>query len=147
MAASRSIRVVRPSDMFRMLEDSMGRFTDDFGLSAGGNSLMSIDVNVVEYSDRYEITAKVPGFTKEEIDISFEDNLLVISAETKEEKKTEEGNSVIEEYRMGKSKRAVSLPGKVDVESATAELKNGVMHIKLPKQAEVMPKKISIKAE
>ncbi|MEO6728574.1 MAG: Hsp20 family protein, partial [Candidatus Dojkabacteria bacterium] len=72
---SRRITLVRPSDMFRVFEDSMSNIMSDVGISA--EFPIGISVNIKEKQDKYEVTAKVPGFKKEDINISFSDKALV----------------------------------------------------------------------
>jgi HSP20 family protein len=90
------------------------------------------------------IEAKVPGFTKKEIDISFKDNTLIIEGSTSKETKQEDGNVITQEFSHSSFKRTVSLPSKIDLDKAEAELKNGIMTINIPKLPEVL-KKIDIK--
>jgi HSP20 family protein len=142
--ATRRITLVRPSDMFRMFEDSMTNFMGDIGVSTiPGNT--HTEVNVKEFTDRYELSAKVPGYLKEDIGISFQDNMIIIEGEMKHEEEKEEGSYVMQEFVSGSFKRGVTLNSKVDSDNVEAELENGILKIKVPKLPEVMPKKISIK--
>jgi len=139
---SRRITLVRPSDMFRVMEDSMSNFMNDVGIST--DFPVNVGVNMKEMADKFEVTAKVPGFKKEDINISFHDNALILEGKTKEETENKEGDYVMQEYREGSFKRMVNLPTKVDVEKVEAKLTDGVLTLSLPKLPEVMPKKIEI---
>lgn len=141
--SNRRISVVRPSQIF----DS---FLDEFMNSPIlSRSQSSMDINVIEKSDRVLIEAKLPGFDKDEISIQVEDNMLIIEGNKSNEKEEGEmdGEYYLREYSTESVKRSVSLPSKVDGEKAEAEMKNGILRVSLPKQPEVMPKKISIKTE
>lgn len=143
---TRRISLVRPSDAFRLFEESVSDMLKDFGVGAIAHTT-NIQVNVKEYDDRFEIDAKVPGFSKDEINVGFEDNTLVIElnkSESKEEKE-DDGTYYMKEFSCESYRRSIALPNKVDTDKAEAELKNGVMKIKLPKLPETLPKKISIK--
>lgn len=139
---SRRITLVRPSDMFRVMEDSMSNFMSDVGISA--DFPVSINVNIKELSDKYEVTAKVPGFKKEDINISFHENALILEGKVNEENEKKEEGYIMQEYKEGSFKRMINLPGKVDMDKVDAKLSDGVLTLTLPKLAEVMPKKIEI---
>ncbi|MFS8130439.1 MAG: Hsp20/alpha crystallin family protein [Candidatus Dojkabacteria bacterium] len=138
----RRITLVRPSDMFRVMEDSMSNFMSDVGISA--DFPLSVNVNIKELSDRYEVTAKVPGFKKDEINISFHENALVLEGKINEEMEKKDGEFIVQEYKEGSFKRMINLPGKVDMDKVDAKLNEGVLTLTLPKLPEVLPKKIEI---
>jgi len=145
---TRRISIVRPSDIFRVMEDSMSNMLSDMGLTPI-STRSNIEVNIKEFSDRFEVHAKVPGFQKDEINIGFEDNMLVIEVSKISEKERdggeEEGNYYVKEFSSESYRRAIQLPAKIDTDKAEAELKNGIMKITIPKMPEMMPKKITIK--
>lgn len=130
--------------MFRMLESSLSLPDTTQDLSTISEKQSSVEINIMELPDRYEIEAKVPGFTKKEIDISFKDNCLIIEGSTSIERKTDSGNVITQEFSHSSFKRNVDLPSKIDIDKAEAELKNGIMTITIPKIPEVL-KKIDIK--
>ena len=139
----RRITVVRPSQMF----DS---FMDEFFSAPRwdrNGTFGDIEVNVKDSGENILVDAKMPGFEKSEINIHVEDNILVIEGSKSIEKEEGDKDSeyYLREYSTENVRRSVSLPSKVDGDSAEAEMKNGILKIKIPKQAEVMPKKISIK--
>lgn len=135
--------MVRPSQIF----DS---FMDEFFNAPGwgGNSgFASVDVNVKDQGDNILVTAKMPGFTQEEINIHVEENNLVIEGNKSEEKSEGSENTeyFVKEFTTQNVKRSVNLPAKVDGEKAEALIKDGILSVTLPKLPEVMPKKIPIK--
>lgn len=143
---TRRITLVKPSDMFKMLESSISlsdaeRNQDLLGIS---EQINTVEINVTEYTDRYEIEAKVPGFTKKEIEISFKDNSLIIQGSTNDDSNKVERNIITKEFSQSSFKRTLTLPAKIDIDRAEAELKNGIMTINIPKLPEVL-KKIDIK--
>jgi HSP20 family protein len=142
---NRRITVVRPSQMF----DS---FVDDFFNNAPawnqGAFSSVVDINIQEKEDKVLVSAKIPGFEKDEINIHVEENMLVIEGVKKAENVdgNEDGEYYIREFSSQNIKRSVSLPTKVDGEKADAEIKNGILKVTLPKLPDVMPKKIAIKS-
>ena len=139
---NRKIRVIRPSQMF-------DTFVDDFFTKPmWSNQGEEMEVNLKDLSDKLEITAKIPGFTSDEIDIHVEDNVLVIEASRKNEnvEGEEDGDYYMREYSTANIKRSIVLPSKVNGEEGDAEIKNGILKVTFPKVPEIMPKKISIKS-
>lgn len=83
--------------------------------------------NVRETEDAYLLEADLPGFEREEIDLSLKEGMLTITAEHKE--KNEEN----EAFSSRSVQRSFSVEG-VDEEAITAQYKNGVLLVQLPKQ-------------
>ncbi len=106
---------------------------------------LSPSVDVYEKSDKYVINAEIPGLSKEEIKIDVKDGALTISGEKKYEEKKEDENYIRVERRYGKFERRFNLPENVNVESVSANYKNGVLEVSLPKKEEAKPKQIDVK--
>ncbi len=117
--------------------ERMSRQFEDIGSQFGGGRMDwqagAISVDVADHDDEFVVTADLPGFEKDDIDVTLRDNRLRISAE--QESEIEEGD---EEYiRQERSQRSMSrtitLPDPVDESSVSAEYRNGVLTITLPK--------------
>lgn len=104
----------------------------------------SIDVS--ESDDEIVVKAEVPGVAPEEIDISVDDNHLVISGEKKQESEEKEKNYYRVERSYGSFRRSVALPSGVDVEKIKASSKDGVLSVSIPKGAGQKSRKIEIEA-
>ncbi len=102
------------------------------------------EVNIYNNNDEYVVVAKLPGVKKEDVSITLKDNSLKISGEKKDDKKEKENGYLNERY-SGKFERNFLLNEKVDSNKIDAEMKNGLLMIKLPKSPEVKPKSITIK--
>lgn len=100
--------------------------------------------NIYENNDGYVVVAKVPGIKKEDLNVSIKDNVLKISGERKREE-NEKANLLLNERYYGKFERSFILPEKVDINNIVAEMKNGLLMIKLAKSPESKPKLIEIK--
>jgi HSP20 family protein len=98
------------------------------------------------YEDEYKVTLKmeVPGIEEKDINVRLENNTLIVSGERKFEKEEKEENFQRMERRYGAFSRSFTLPNMVEPESATAEYKNGVLHVTFNKRAEAKPKQIKI---
>lgn len=107
----------------------------------------------IKQSDKdYKVKIQLPGVKKDDIDIELDNDFMTITAEIeeeKEEKEEKEKNLKYHtcEFRYGKYKRTISFDQPIRVDDATAEYKNGVLTIKLPKQHEeqAKTKKLEIK--
>lgn len=90
-------------------------------------------IDVVNREKEIVVKAEVPGFDKEDIDISLSGRTLTIQGESRHEEETEEGDVHRHEIRSGSFSRVVTLPEEVDGSKATSSYKDGVVELKLPK--------------
>lgn len=104
-------------------------------------------VRISEDKDNFHIVMEIPGISKEDVKISVEENVLKVTGNKKEEKKTEDTNIIINEIYTGEFKRDFNLSNDIKVEAIDAEFKDGVLNITLPKVEEAKPvvKEITIK--
>jgi HSP20 family protein len=115
-------------------------------LPAGRSVVPSLHMDVKETESEFQVACDAPGMMKEDFDISFEDNVLRISCERKEEKKEENERYHISERRWGSSSRAVRLPKTASGENVKAVYDQGVLKIVVPKRPEAETRK-SIRVE
>ena len=131
-----------PNEAFhREFDTALGRF---FGGGEGGNIRWApFGVDVREDADHIYVEAELPGFKKEEVDITLENQTLTISAERKEtaEKK---GDYLLNERRYQRFLRSFTLPPTVDERKVDARLNDGVLNITLNKREESKPRKIQV---
>ncbi len=144
-----NIRRVDPFSEMLSLRDAMSQlFEDSFvnpSRSSRGDQL-SMALDVSETQDGFVVDAVVPGLKPEDLDITIQDNVLVIRGETRQEHQTgdKQSNYHIMERRYGRFSRAVSLPTAVKADEIRATLENGILHLEIPKAEEVKPRKISV---
>lgn len=100
--------------------------------------------DVAEENDKIIVTTDLPGVDKENIELSVKDNFLIIKAAKKQEDKTEKEDYLRKERSFMRYYRKIPLPEDVNEEGATAQLKNGVLTITLPKVKSSSGKKIKI---
>ncbi|MBN2082128.1 Hsp20/alpha crystallin family protein [bacterium] len=133
----------------RTLRDEMDRLFDDFFSAVpdrnDNNGIWSPNVDIREDENNFTIVAELPGMAKEDIDLEVEQNTLAIKGERKFERKDEGENYHFVERSYGSFYRSFRLPKNVDGEAISAEYKDGLLTVILPKQAEVKPKKVEIK--
>lgn len=112
----------------------------------GMDSFHSFRTDVLDKGDRYVLKADLPGFQKQEINISVEGGRLVLSAEHKEEVNENKKNYLRRERRYGAFSRSFDLSG-IDSGRINASYQNGVLELELPKlvQAKPQEKRIEVK--
>ena len=87
-----------------------------------------------ESDKEYHIRMDVPGMTKEEINISLDNNNLVIEGERKDEKDGADSKCHFSERHFGSFHREVSLPQNAKISDINAKYENGVLLISIPKE-------------
>ena len=126
--------------MDRLMENSM-KEQDEFTQAD-----WSLALDVVENDEAYLVKASLPGVKPENIDITYDKNLLTIRGEIKDEVEQEKGQYHLRERRFGTFTRTINLPSAVKAEAIHADYKDGVLTLQLPKMEEVKPKRIQINA-
>lgn len=106
-------------------------------------------INVTEDENKITIKVELPGVEPKDVNLTIENDTLVIEGEKKEEKQSEQEKVKILESTYGHFKRVIALPETIDANKTEASYKNGVLTIILPKKEEAKkPKqKIEIKTE
>jgi len=100
-------------------------------------------VNIDENDDSYTVEARVPGLAKDDVTVELEGRKLTIRGEHKREK-AEYGR---EERASGKFERSITFKHPLNVDGLSAEVKDGLLTVVLPKAAEAKPRKIEIIAK
>src|SRR3954454_1713361 len=144
----------------REFDTLMGRLLGR-GEASDGGYLAPYGVDVREDQDHLYVEAELPGFKKDEIDITLENQTLTISAERKSEttrgnsnggQKQEGGNAqkspsgdwLLRERRYSRFARSFTLPPTVDEQAVDAKLQDGVLTITLNKREETKPRKVRV---
>jgi HSP20 family protein len=107
---------------------------------------LAMPLDVSETEDMFIIDAVVPGVKSDDLDITIQDNVLTITAETRhqEQNTDQKVNFHRVERRYGRASRSISLPTPVKADAIEATLDNGILHLEVPKAEEVKPRKISV---
>jgi HSP20 family protein len=89
-----------------------------------------------ETNKAYKITAELPGIDPDEVEVTFDDGILRIAGEKKEEREENERGYHLSERSYGSFERAVSLPSAANPDKIDAKFKNGVLTITIAKDGE-----------
>ncbi|MBN2617595.1 MAG: Hsp20/alpha crystallin family protein [Spirochaetales bacterium] len=136
-----------PWDDMRSLQRSINDLfnLDHYSPTAGlFDRNMSPAVDVVEGESNFTVTVELPGIDKEDIDISFAADVLTIKGHKKEENEEKKGKFYKKEIVSGSFQRTLSFPNSVDGEKISAELKDGLLRLTLPKKEEAKTKTITV---
>lgn len=146
---SRAMQPIFGGDPFaglqKEMDDLLSRFQADWG---GGDGLPAVTIPAADLSetdDSLQIRMDMPGLKAEEINIEVTGNSIRISGEHKEEKE-EKGRTFHRiERRSGSFARAMTLPVSVKEDKVTAECKDGVLTITLPKTETAKTHRVTVK--
>ncbi len=125
----------------RLFTDGYGRGSDD--VMARGAWMPLVDI----YSNgKHElvIKAEVPGLTREDIELTVENNTLTFRGEKKQDLEVKDDQFHRIERSYGSFSRTFALPPTVDTARVGAEYKNGILTIRLPLREEAKPKQIKV---
>ncbi|MGI9304781.1 MAG: Hsp20/alpha crystallin family protein [Gammaproteobacteria bacterium] len=115
-----------------------------FNGNGDGARLWSPAVDVKTEDDAYVLRADVPGVEPKDIELSAENGVLTVKGVRSEENKDEKENYTRVERVAGSFYRRFTLPEDADAENISAQSKNGVLEIRIPKQEQAQPHKIAV---
>ena len=132
--ASRNNRRVCAYNPMKEIEDF------ERSLFGGRDAFSALRTDITDNGDSYTLEADLPGFKKEDINVSIENNNLTISAErhSENEKKDKEGNLIRSERSFGSFKRSFDIEG-INGDAVTAAYTDGVLTLTLPKLTKETP--------
>lgn len=128
----------------RLFTGNVGRSFDDEGIARGS---WSPSVDIYENKDQIVLEAELPGMKREDFDLSVENNIITLRGERHFLKKDETDNYHRVERAYGSFTRSFTLPNTVSGEGASADYRNGVLRVTLPKREETKARRIEVKGE
>lgn len=129
-----------PFDEFERMLERFGRQFDQFDqFEEGPTSVGGISLDVEDRDAEYVVTADLPGFERDDIDVRLDENTLRIAADrdTRRERTTD-GEYIYQERSRSSASRSVRLPERVEEAEASASYRNGVLTIVLPKVGDAL---------
>ena len=118
-------------------ERALSRYFDNFDKEFFG-MFDSCKTDIEDKGDHFLLEAELPGFQKDEIHLDVEDNRLTISAEHRDEQEKKEKNYVRRERSYGTYQRSFDISA-IRADEISAEYKNGILEVTLPKAEAVKP--------
>ncbi len=138
----RSSDVPKSSDIFDIIESF---WREPFNFSLFGEPQYPA-VNISENDKEIKVKAEIPGIDPKDVELTIQNNTLVLKGEKKFEEEEKKDNFHRVECRYGSFYRTIPLPAEIDESKVSAKFKNGVLEIKLPKKEESKGKKIPIES-
>jgi HSP20 family protein len=146
-----------PFTMVHQLADEMDQLFDSFfyggtpsrrsGRQSAAPTLWAPEVELAQEGNQLRLCVDLPGVSKENVNVQFEEGALIIQGERRDERRQggEQQGYRRTELRYGSFYRAIPLPEGVNVEQAQAQMKDGVLEITIPLAPEKQPRKLDIK--
>jgi HSP20 family protein len=140
---TRGLEPFRAWDPFRMIRDLMS--PDVFGgLVQPMSGMFAPDIEIKETKDAYVLSADLPGVSEQDLEVSCTGNRLTVSGKREQEERREDDRFFAYERSFGTFSRSFVLPEGADLSRVSADLKDGVLRIEVPKRAEVQARRIQI---
>lgn len=138
------------SDMRRMVELMDRAFTPFDSELNRWTTGFNVPLDIWEKEGNIMVKAAAPGIKPEDLDVTFDEGVLTISGEIRNEHEDlqTEGRVYQRETRYGKFSRSVRLPEDVDDQAIDAELKDGFILVSIPRKQLPLaqPKRVEIRS-
>jgi len=140
--------VRQTGSLFDSLQQEVDRLFEDFSRGTGNGAMQLMpNMDVAETDKNIELTVELPGLQQGDVDISINDNMLVIRGEKKAETERKDKNFHLVERAYGTFYRAFELPQGVDPSQIAATMSNGVLKVTIPKPAQAEPRRIEVQQQ
>jgi HSP20 family protein len=136
-------------DMFSLRHQMNHLFDDVFKPVVRGDSRLSMwnwnpTVDIYDNDETIVIKAELPGIDKKDIVIDVKDGVLTLKGERSFDNEVKEEKYYCRERTFGKFERVFRLPADIDPEKISADYKDGILKIDIPKPEEQQPKQITV---
>jgi HSP20 family protein len=135
--------------LFRDVQKTFEDFSRRSPIAGLSSEMLAPKIDIAESKDAIDLAAELPGVDEKDVDVTLADGMLTIRGEkkSKRDETDKEKNWHVVERSYGSFSRTISLPFDPDPAKVEAKFDKGVLHIHLPKPAEVAKKqqKIEIK--
>lgn len=139
----RDLRTLQ-EEVSRLFTGNLPRAFDDEGIARGS---WSPNVDIYENEDQFVLEAELPGMSREDFDLTVENNVITLRGQRQFEKRDETDTYHRVERAYGSFMRSFTLPNTVSADGANADYRNGVLRVTLPKREETKARRIEVKGE
>jgi HSP20 family protein len=133
-----------PYQEMRQMDKTLDRVWRSLGRLPATVEQWDIPIDVKKNGDEIVVKASLPGVKPEEIQVTVEDNVLELRAESTTEEETEQSGFLVRERSYGSFYRALRLPESFDTEKIKSTYEHGVLTVTLPKAEEKKRKQIKV---
>jgi HSP20 family protein len=137
-----NLRAWDPFSDISRVQDELSRWFSADGRRMG----FTPAVDIYEDKEAIYVKAEVPGVKADDVHINVENNVLTIRGERRLENEDKQNGYHRIERAYGSFTRSFAVPSTVTTENVDAEIKDGVLTLKLPKRAEAQPRRIQVKS-
>jgi len=136
----------KPSGDLFAVRDELNRMFDSFfeNNSSEDGSMLMPPTDMLEDNDKYIVTVELPGMNKDQVKITVKDDVLTISGSKNRQSESKSDRLHRVERSFGSFCRTLTLPSKVVSSKISADLKDGILKVTLPKAEESKAREISI---
>ena len=136
-----------PSSDFDSLRQELNRLFDDSVVPRrrpnGGTGFTPV-AELENTSDGYQLRLEIPGVHRDDVNIEVTAQSVLVSGERRSGLEEGEGAEWRSEFRYGAFQRVIPLPGRIDHKQVTAEYRDGILHLALPKAEEEKSKVVKV---
>lgn len=129
-------------EMDRLLRDFF-----DTGSTTGQYAPSAPAADLYETEDAYVAELELPGFDRENINVTLEQGVLTVSGTRAGEREESEGDYHLRERRSGRFQRSFRMPESINPEDVEARFSNGILEVRMPKAAEARTRKIEVNVD
>ena len=137
-----------PWQEMNSLASQFNRLFDDALIPANWDGFDNLSrvpaAELTETNDALHLKLEVPGMEAGDLDIQVMADRVAIAGERKSETKTEENGRTRSEFRYGKFSRVIPLPVRIENTNVTADYKDGILNLTLPKSEEEKNKVVKV---
>lgn len=138
--------LMRRDPSFEALQRDMNRLFDNLlegGPNSRGTRTWAPPVEIYDTGEQLTVLVELPGFEKDQVNVSFENGQLSLSGERRVEE--QEGRNYHRNERWyGKFERTFQLPAAYDFNKIKAQMRDGILTVTLPKKEEAKPRQIAV---
>lgn len=124
---------MRGNNPFESIEEFIERMEPEFDADPFG-AMGSIDLDIRDGDGEFVVVADLPGYEKDDIEVTLADSTLRIEAEHESHTESEEGEYIRKERRHESVSRSARLPEPIDEDGVSASFSNGVLTVTLAKR-------------
>ena len=110
----------------------------------GGDAVRAPHMDLSETEGEYNVTVDLPGVSKDDVRVDYQNGRLIISGDRREEKEEKAQDYIRRERAVGSFYRAIALPESITPDDIEARFEDGVLHVHVPKSEKSKPKRIEI---
>ena len=146
---SRTSAVPALLDPFRLMNSLLSDVVSTRPSDGDGNGLLLAQprMNIEDTGNELRVTAELPGVSEDDVQVTLDDDMLVIAGEKRDEREVDDRDVRLVERVFGQFRRAIQLPFSPNPDQVQASFRDGVLTITVPKNAEQQNKQRQIEVK